>query len=328
MDDKVKHDTSLVQDDPKDTYVQEDDKIDLSSIEEDEIISRFNASLKRKQQDSTHIYLNEIGFSPLLSAYEEVYYGRLVQKGDESARERMIECNLRLVVKIARRYFGRGMPFSDMIEEGNLGLMRSVEKFDPEKGFRFSTYATWWIREMIERAIMNQTRMIRLPVHVVKELNVYLNATKELVKQLGREPTLEEVAEHVDCSLDDVKKTLSLSEDVTSTDVRVGSSNTGRTLIDTLSDGQKSDPAECLVEKDLNTNIEHCMSKLTEQYREVLCRRFGLMGHDKQTLREVSLSMEMTKERIRQLQIMALKELRKSLELRGITADMFFAKHF
>ena len=139
--------------------------------------------------DATQLYLGEIGFSPLLTAEEEVYFSRLSLKGDEPSRKRMIESNLRLVVKIARRYNNRGLPLLDLIEEGNLGLIRAVEKFDPERGFRFSTYATWWIRQTIERAIMNQTRTIRLPIHVVKELNIYLRTSKELVQKLDHEPT-------------------------------------------------------------------------------------------------------------------------------------------
>ena len=145
-----------------------------------------------KSLDATQLYLNEIGYSPLLSAEEEKYYARLARSGDESGRQRMIESNLRLVVKISRRYINRGLTLLDLIEEGNLGLIRAVEKFDPERGFRFSTYATWWIRQTIERAIMNQTRTIRLPIHVVKELNVYLRAARELTQKLDHEPSAEE----------------------------------------------------------------------------------------------------------------------------------------
>ena len=152
----------------------------------DEIFARDDS---QKAMDATQIYLGEIGFSPLLSAEEEVYFSRLALKGDQAARKRMIESNLRLVVKIARRYINRGLALLDLIEEGNLGLIRAVEKFDPERGFRFSTYATWWIRQTIERAIMNQTRTIRLPIHVVKELNIYLRAARELSQKLDHEPT-------------------------------------------------------------------------------------------------------------------------------------------
>jgi len=156
--------------------------------------------------DATQLYLSEIGFSPLLTAEEEVYFSRLSLKGDESSRKRMIESNLRLVVKISRRYNNRGLALLDLIEEGNLGLIRAVEKFDPERGFRFSTYATWWIRQTIERAIMNQTRTIRLPIHVVKELNIYLRTSKELVQKLDHEPTAEDIAHALDKPVCDVTK--------------------------------------------------------------------------------------------------------------------------
>ncbi|MBT8429644.1 MAG: sigma-70 family RNA polymerase sigma factor, partial [Gammaproteobacteria bacterium] len=174
------------------------------------------------QLDATRLYLNEIGFSKLLTAEEEVYYSRLAQKGDAAARRRMIECNLRLVVKIARRYMNRGLALLDLIEEGNLGLIRAVEKFDPERGFRFSTYATWWIRQTIERAIMNQTRTIRLPIHVVKEINVYLRAARQLTQKLDHEPTAEEIADLLDRPIDEVKRMLGLNERVTSVDTPYG----------------------------------------------------------------------------------------------------------
>jgi len=169
--------------------------------------------------DATRMYLSEIGFSSLLTAEEEVYYARRSLKGDESARKRMIESNLRLVVKIARRYMNRGLALLDLIEEGNLGLIRAVEKFDPERGFRFSTYATWWIRQTIERGLMNQTRTIRLPIHVVKEINVYLRAARKLAQKLDREPSPEDVAEMLDRPIEDVQRMLGLNERVTSVDV-------------------------------------------------------------------------------------------------------------
>ena len=172
--------------------------------------------------DATRMYLNEIGFSPLLTAEEEVYYSRLAQKGDESGRRRMIESNLRLVVKIARRYINRGLALLDLIEEGNLGLIRAVEKFDPERGFRFSTYATWWIRQTIERAIMNQTRTIRLPIHVVKELNSYLHAARRLAQSLDHEANAVEIADLLDEPLIDVKRRRELDERMTAVDGRVG----------------------------------------------------------------------------------------------------------
>ncbi|NNF67252.1 MAG: sigma-70 family RNA polymerase sigma factor, partial [Gammaproteobacteria bacterium] len=156
------------------------------------VAGKSKKTFDRSAQDATRLYLGEIGFSPLLTAEEEVYYARRVHRGDEAARKRMIESNLRLVVKIARRYMNRGLPLLDLIEEGNLGLIHAVKKFDPERGFRFSTYATWWIRQTIERGIMNQTRTIRLPIHVIKEINSYLRSARKLAQQLDREPELDE----------------------------------------------------------------------------------------------------------------------------------------
>ena len=169
-------------------------------------------------RDATQLYLQEIGYTPLLSAEEEKHFGRLARDGDPAGRKRMIESNLRLVVKIARRYLNRGLSLLDLVEEGNLGLIHAVEKFDPERGFRFSTYSTWWIRQSIERAIMNQTRTIRLPVHVVKEMNYYLRAARELSQKLDHEPTADEIAQLIDKPVDEVRYMLKLSERVDSID--------------------------------------------------------------------------------------------------------------
>lgn len=190
----------------------EPDLASLSNEEDNTPEDVFVRDDSQRTMDATQIYLGEIGFSPLLTAEEEVYFSRLALKGDQAARKRMIESNLRLVVKIARRYINRGLALLDLIEEGNLGLIRAVEKFDPERGFRFSTYATWWIRQTIERAIMNQTRTIRLPIHVVKELNIYLRAARELSQRLDHEPTPEEIAAALDRPVEEVRRMLKLNE--------------------------------------------------------------------------------------------------------------------
>ena len=190
-----------------------------------------NRAKYQKKMDATQMYLSEIGFSPLLTAEEEVHFSRLALKGDKAARCRMIESNLRLVVKIARRYTNRGLALLDLVEEGNLGLIRAVEKFDPERGFRFSTYATWWIRQTIERAIMNQTRTIRLPIHVVKELNSYLRASRDLAHKLDHEPTAEDIAEELDVSVADVSRMLRLNERIASVDTPLGGDN-DKALVD------------------------------------------------------------------------------------------------
>ncbi len=278
---------------------------------------------KRSHSDATQLYLKEIGFSPLLSAEEEVHFGRLCQKGDEAARARMIESNLRLVVKIARRYINRGLAFLDLIEEGNLGLIRAVEKFDPERGFRFSTYATWWIRQTIERAIMNQTRTVRLPVHIVKEINVYQRAAKALTQQLDHEPTAEEIAEKLDVPVEDVKKMLDLEERVTSIHAPIDS-DPDRTLAEAIPDEKSADPADVLQSERVHQYIDEWLDLLTEKQREVVERRFGLRGRDISTLEQVGSDVGVTRERVRQIQVEALARLRSVLEHRGYSLDVLF----
>ena len=270
--------------------------------------------------DPTRIYLNEIGASPLLTAEEEVMYSRMAQQGDESARKHMIESNLRLVVKIARRYMNRGLAFLDLIEEGNLGLIRAVEKFDPERGFRFSTYATWWIRQTIERAIMNQTRTIRLPIHVVKEINVYLRAARGLAQSLDHEPSAEEIAELLDKPIEDVERMLGLNERTASTDSCV-MSDSGKTLLDTIPDRTIRDPTESLQEEEVHSSLEECLSQLSNKQREVVERRFGLHGHQVSTLEDVGQEIGVTRERVRQIQMDALKKLKRILEQEGFSID-------
>lgn len=274
--------------------------------------------------DPTQIYLSEIGFTPLLSAEEEVHYARLALKGDGSARKRMIESNLRLVVKISRRYCNRGLALLDLIEEGNLGLMRAVEKFDPERGFRFSTYATWWIRQTIERAIMNQTRTIRLPIHVVKELNVYLRAARVLTQQLDHKPTPEEIADLLDKPVEDVKHMLSLNEHIASVDSPIGTGDSSKLLLDTIADQTNNDPESMLVNSNLNDNLDEWLNQLTDNQQEILSRRFGLRGYERATLEEVGKAVGLTRERVRQIQVEALKTLRKILEDEGLTEDSIF----
>lgn len=273
--------------------------------------------------DATQIYLNEIGFSPLLSAEEEVYFSRKSLKGCEASRKRMIESNLRLVVKISRRYVNRGLALLDLIEEGNLGLIRAVEKFDPERGFRFSTYATWWIRQTIERAIMNQTRTIRLPIHVVKELNVCLRAARQLSQKLDHEPTADDIATMLDKPVANVERMLGLNERVTSVDIPIGNSS-DRTLVDTIADIHESNPAEIMQRDDINENLDHWIDDLSEKQREVLSRRFGLRGHEVSTLEEVGRAIGLTRERVRQIQVEALRRLRGILEKQGLTCESMF----
>lgn len=278
------------------------------------------ADLVPEHHDATRLYLNEIGFSPLLTAEEEVKYARLAQSGDEKARNHMIESNLRLVVKIARRYINRGLAFLDLIEEGNLGLIRAVEKFDPERGFRFSTYATWWIRQTIERGLMNQTRTVRLPIHVVKEINVYLRAARQLAQKLDHEPTAEDIATLLDRPIVDVKRMLGLNERSTSVDSPM-TRDSDKSILEGMVDETIPDPTDVLQEEDVYEHLNFWLSQLNEKQRAVVERRFGLSGYESATLEDVGREIGVTRERVRQIQMEALKKLRKILEKDGYSLE-------
>lgn len=269
--------------------------------------------------DPTDIYLREIGLSPLLSKEEEVYFGRLARKGDEKARKRMIESNLRLVVKIARRYIRSGLSILDLIEEGNMGLMRAVEKFDPERGFRFSTYSAWWIQQTIERAIMSQTRTIRLPVHMVKRLNGCLRTSRSLAKNLNHEPSVEEIAAAWGETTVEVEKMMALNERVVSIDTPI-SDEVNKPLLDTIGDDDE-DPIHHLSYDKLRKNLDGWLSNLNSKQRAVVERRFGLNGFDAMTLDQTGLEIGLTRERVRQLQAEALKILRHEIEKQGVNLD-------
>ena len=303
-----------------------EDESDEVEVEEDTDASEtktYASRLSDGQLDATRLYLNEIGYSPLLTAEEEVYYARRAQKGEEAARKKMIECNLRLVVKIARRYMNRGLAFLDLIEEGNLGLIHAVEKFDPERGFRFSTYATWWIRQTIERALMNQTRTIRLPIHVVKELNAYLRASRHFTQALDREPTHEEIAKQMERPVEDVKRILGLQESVSSVDSPIGK-DSDRVILDAIPDENNSDPANVLQDEDLNRHLGLWLSQLNDKQRRVVEGRFGLNGSQMSTLEEVGIQIGVTRERVRQIQVEALCKLKEIMEKEGFSAEAVF----
>lgn len=270
--------------------------------------------------DATRMYLGEIGFSPLLTAQEEVYFARLVIQGDLAARNRMVESNLRLVVKIARRYMNRGLSLLDLIEEGNLGLIHAVEKFDPERGFRFSTYATWWIRQTIERALMNQTRTIRLPIHVIKEINSYLRTARQLAQVLDHEPSAEEIAEAMGKSVAEVKHMLQLNERVASVDMPIGRDE-DRSLLDAIPDDNNTDPLQLLQDADLHEKLGNWLEQLNDKQRTVVKRRFGIGGVEKATLEQIGSEIGVTRERVRQIQIDALRRLRKAMESDGVASD-------
>jgi len=275
--------------------------------------------------DATSLYLKEIGRSPLLSAEEEVYFSTKLQQGDESARHRMIESNLRLVVKIARCYLNRGLDFLDLIEEGNFGLMRAVEKFDPSRGFRFSTYATWWIRQTIERALMNQTRTIRLPVHVVKELNIYRRISRKLAQKLDHTPTYEEIASEADKPANTVNRILELNDAVCSLDIPIGDNE--KSFVDTVPDYKSNSPERVTGDENLTDKLKSLLDELPEKQREVVVRRFGLLNHQPETLDQVGREVGLTRERVRQIQLDALRRLNGMLKNNGLSSEIVFADH-
>ncbi|MDP5253972.1 MULTISPECIES: RNA polymerase sigma factor RpoS [unclassified Vibrio] len=296
------------------------DKTTKADIEEVEVTSKI--------MDATHLYLGEIGFSPLLTAQEEVFYARRSLRGDKVARQRMIESNLRLVVKISRRYINRGLALLDLIEEGNLGLIRAVEKFDPEKGFRFSTYATWWIRQTIERALMNQTRTIRLPIHIVKELNIYLRTARELSQKLEHEPTPEEIAQQLDISVAEVTKMMRLNERVTSVDIYISNGDGNeKALLDVIPDDHNSDPEVTTQDDNMSQVLTVWLDKLSDKQKDVLARRFGLFGYEPATLEEVGREIGLTRERVRQIQVEGLRRLREILIAEGLDIESLFDFH-
>ncbi|WP_372883059.1 RNA polymerase sigma factor RpoS [Psychromonas sp.] len=308
---------------PFDLNESEDDEDEVDNENDDLSTTKMAATNEVKIMDATQLYLGEIGFSPLLTAQEEIYYARRSLRGDEVSRKRMIESNLRLVVKISRRYNNRGLSLLDLVEEGNLGLIRAVEKFDPEKGFRFSTYATWWIRQTIERAIMNQTRTIRLPIHIVKKLNVYLRTARELAHTLTHEPTAEDIAKVLDVSAKEVSKILKLNERISSVDIPIGN-NSDKELLDIIPDRKEASPENELQDEDMKVRIVEWLEDLNPKQREVLARRFGLLGYEAATLENVGKEIGLTRERVRQIQVEALKALREVLSEQGLSIESLF----
>ncbi len=270
--------------------------------------------------DVTQHYLNEIGAKPLFTPAEEYSWACRARAGDFVARQKMIEHNLRLVVNIAKHYLNRGIPLLDLIEEGNLGLIHAIEKFDPERGFRFSTYATWWIRQSIERAIMNQSRTIRLPVHVVKEINLILRAFRHLELANGKETRLEQIAHLIDRSVDDVRRAITLNEHIASLDAPL-EIDPDHTIADAIADDNALDPEELLQTSEVGNLVNQWIEQLTDKQRRVLERRYGLGGAEVSTLEEVAVELNLTRERVRQIQIEALDQLRRVIKRGGITRE-------
>ena len=272
-------------------------------------------------EDVTQLYLNEIGAKPLLTPDDELATTRLIRKGDFAARQKMIEHNLRLVVNIAKHYLNRGIPLLDLIEEGNLGLIHALEKFDPERGFRFSTYATWWIRQGIERSIMNHSRTIRLPVHVVKEINVVLRALRHIESAETRESSLERVAVLIDKPIEEVRRILSLNEHIASLDAPLDI-DPNHTIAEVIADESTGANPESLLQiNELGGLLEDWLCQLTERQRLIVERRYGLNGMDIATLDVIATELGLTRERVRQIQMEGLDRLRKIIKRGGVSRD-------
>jgi RNA polymerase nonessential primary-like sigma factor len=268
--------------------------------------------------DVTQLYLNEIGATPLLKPAEELMLARATRAGDFTARQRMIEANLRLVVSIAKHYQHRGIPLDDLIEEGNLGLIHALEKFDPERGFRFSTYATWWVRQNVERAIMNQSRTVRLPVHVVKELNAVLQALRKLGVEAGEaESALESVAKLLHKPVAEIRHLLTFNERTASLDAPLDI-DPDLTVSDAIADERAIDPEAAVEQIEIERHIAEWVGELSDRHRRVVETRYGLNGRDVATLETLARELGITRERVRQLQMEALARLRQRLAREGV----------
>jgi RNA polymerase nonessential primary-like sigma factor len=279
-------------------------------------------SLSKSLIDASKMYLQEIGYSPLLTAKEEVDLARKVRKGNEKARKKMIESNLRLVVSIARQYFSSGMDLLDLIEEGNIGLIRAVEKFDPEMGFRFSTYVTRWIRQAIDRAIMNQSRTIRLPIHIAQELQAYRKKIRELAKKLDHKPTKKELTKAINKSEAEIQRVMNLDNNTISINTPIFGEDKNTTFADIMADENNVDPLQKIEDEDIINLVDKWLNQLNSMQKEIIARRFGLCGYERSTLKEVSRSMKINAEKVRQLQNMGLRKLRGIMFDYGVSKEI------
>ena len=290
----------------------------LIDDEEEELIVEDQTYLDDIADDSVRLYLREIGKIPLLNAEEELALAQRVVAGDKEAKDQMAEANLRLVVSIAKRYVGRGLDLLDLIEEGNTGLLRAVEKFDPDKGFKFSTYATWWIRQAITRAIADQARTIRIPVHMVETINKLLRTQRRLTQDLNREPTNEEIAREMEIDVAKVEHIMKIKQDISSLDASIRDDEEESVLADFIEDEDTITPEESATGQLLKEQVKDMLSALTEREQKILKLRFGLEDGKQHTLEEVGQEFSVTRERIRQIEAKALAKLRKHKDARKL----------
>ena len=313
-DDIVASDSGVL-DEPTATFDDIEPAVDdLASeelIDEEEEITTDNSYLDDISDDSVRLYLREIGKIPLLKPDEELALAQRVVAGEKEAKDQMAEANMRLVVSIAKRYSGRGLDFLDLIQEGNTGLLRAVEKFDPDKGFKFSTYATWWIRQAITRAIADQARTIRIPVHMVETINKLLRTQRRLTQELNREPTNEEIAKAMEMDVEKVEYVMKIKQDITSLDASVRDDDDDSVLGDFIEDEDAAGPDESASTQLLKEQVQDILGVLTEREQKILKMRFGLEDGKSHTLEEVGQEFSVTRERIRQIEAKALAKLRK-----------------
>ena len=295
---------------------------DLEKEEEltDEDLAITAENVDAFADDSVRMYLREIGKIPLLTPEEEANLAKRIVKGDKKAKDKMVEANMRLVVSIAKRYGGRGLDFLDLIQEGNTGLLRAVEKFDPDKGFKFSTYATWWVRQAITRAIADQARTIRIPVHMVETINKVLRTTRKLTSELNREPTNEEIAKALDMEPEKIDYVMRIKQDIASLDASVGrdGDDEDSVLGDFVEDEERDSPEESASNQILKEQLSEIIATLTDREQKIIRLRFGIGGGRPHTLEEVGAEFDVTRERIRQIEAKALSKLRKNKDTKKL----------